>query len=82
MPKTKKPPSKSAIVTRLLAREKGASIVEMANATGWQDHSIRAFLTGIRRKHTLTKEERSDGVTSYRLIGLVTPDSAAAEPSS
>ena len=82
MPKPKKPPSKSATVTKLLAREKGASIAEIAKATGWKDHSIRAFLTGVRRKQTLTKEERSDGVTSYRLIGLITPDSAAAEQTS
>ncbi len=81
MPRTKKPPSKSAIVTKLLAREKGASIAEMAKATGWKDHSIRAFLTGVRRKQTLTKEERSDGVTSYRLIE-VAPEPAAAEPTS
>ncbi len=79
MPKTKKPPSKSAIVTKLLAREKGASMAEMAKATGWKDHSIRAFLTGVRKKQALVKEERSDGVTSYRLIELITPDSAAAE---
>lgn len=79
MPKNRKPPSKSAIVAKLLAREKGASIAEMTKATGWQDHSIRAYLTGVRRKHTLTKEERSDGTTRYRLI-KVAPEPAAAEP--
>ena len=80
MSKTKKPASKLAIVTKLLAREKGASLAEMARATGWKDHSIRAFLTGVRKKLSLVKEERSDGVTSYRLIELVAPEPTADEP--
>lgn len=78
MPKNRKPPAKSVIVTKLLGREKGASIAELAKATGWKDHSIRAFLTGVRRKQTLTKEERSDRTTSYRLIE-VAPEPVAAE---
>ena len=67
MPKSTKPQSKSAIVTKMLSRERGASIAEIAKATGWKDHSIRAFLTGVRKKATLTKEERSDGNAAYRL---------------
>lgn len=68
MPKSKAPPTKSAMVTKLLSRERGASIAEMAKATGWKDHSVRAFLTGVRKKVELSKEERGDGITAYRLI--------------
>lgn len=79
MTKTKKPQSKSTIVTKLLSREKGASVAEMAKATGWKDHSVRAFLTGVRKKHTLTREERSDGVTAYRLAVVDSAEPAASE---
>lgn len=77
MTKTKKPQSKSAIVTKLLSREKGASIAEMAKSTEWKDHSVRAFLTGLRKKHTLMKEQRSDGVTAYRLVAIDLPEPEA-----
>ena len=59
--------SKAAIVSRLLSREKGATIDEMAKATSWQLHSCRAFLTGLRKKgHAITREDR-DGKTVYRM---------------
>jgi hypothetical protein len=77
MTKTKKPQSKLAIVTKLLSREKGASIAEMAKATNWKDHSVRAFLTGVRKKQPLTKEERGDGVSAYRLAAKGSPEPAA-----
>ena len=49
------------------AREKGATVLEMSKATGWQPHSCRAFLTGLRKKFTVLKEQRSDGKLAYRL---------------
>jgi hypothetical protein len=67
MAKSGKPQLKSAIVTRMLGRERGASIGELAKATGWQDPSVRAFLTGVRKQAELIKEERADGLTAYRL---------------
>lgn len=88
MPKLKKPLPKSVIVQKLLSRERGASVIEIAKATGWKDHSVRAFLAGVRKKQTLIKEERSDGVTVYRLTGadmsesasIKSPSVAIAEP--
>lgn len=70
MPKSKKPPTKSTIVTKLLSRDRGASIAEIAKATSWKDHSVRAFLSGVRKKADLIKEERGDGVTIYRLAAI------------
>lgn len=61
------PRAKSATVTRMLSREKGATLSEIAKATEWQPHSCRAFLTGVRKKSQLIKEERPDGSTSYRI---------------
>lgn len=59
--------TKSATVTRLLSREKGATLGEIAKVTHWKPHSCRAFLTGIRKKAQLLREERADGATSYRM---------------
>jgi hypothetical protein len=64
-------PPKSAIVLKLLSRTRGA-------ATGWQPHSVRAFLSGRRKAGlTLVKEERKTGETSYRAVAAAKP---VAEP--
>ena len=62
-----KAPTKAAMVTRILLRDKGATVLEMSKATGWQPHSCRAFLTGLRKKFTVLKELRGDGKLAYRL---------------
>lgn len=72
-----KPRTKSATVTRLLSREKGATLDEIAKATDWKPHSCRAFLTGIRKRARLLRQERPDGATSYRLVQEPTSGSAS-----
>ena len=67
MPKQTKTQPKSVTVTRMLARGNGATIAEIIKLTGWKEHSCRAFLTGVRKKSTLLKEQRPDGKTAYRL---------------
>ena len=60
--------SKIATVIGLLAREQGATLAEMVEATGWLPHTTRAALTGLKKKgHTLTKDKRGD-VTCYRIV--------------
>ncbi len=62
-------PSKLAIVTKLLSRPRGASVGDINKVTGWQAHSIRSFLTGLRKKGiVLAREQRRDGVTGYRIV--------------
>lgn len=63
----KRATTKAAMVTKILSREKGATLLEMSKATGWQQHSCRAFLTGLRKKGDILKEQRSDGQLSYRI---------------
>ncbi len=61
-------PTKTVIVTKLLSRPRGASLGDITSVTGWQAHSIRAFLTGLRKKGvSLEREQRKDGATSYRI---------------
>jgi hypothetical protein len=52
-----------------LSRARGATVAEVQTATGWQSHSVRAYLSGLRKGgRTLDKEERKSGETSYRLV--------------
>ncbi len=60
--------TKAATVTKLLSRNRGATLAEIMTATKWQPHSARAFLSGLRKKgKVLIKEARKDGETSYRM---------------
>lgn len=78
-PSKKAPATKSATVCRLLARPRGATVPELMTATGWQNHSVRAFFTGLRKKgHSLTREERTSGDLAYRLVEAVPTEQAAA----
>lgn len=44
------PKSKLQILLDLLQREDGATIFEMAEATGWQFHSVRGAMAGSIKK--------------------------------
>lgn len=63
--KTKKAPtneSKTAAVLALLRRKQGATMPELIEATGWQVHSVRGFLSGtIRKKMGLAVESSKEG---------------------
>ena len=55
--------SKQATLITLLERSCGATIDEMAKATGWQLHSIRGMISGVLKKRmglsiASEKEER------------------------
>src|SRR5580700_8718643 len=45
-------PSKKASILALLQRPQGAAIGDLTEATGWQVHSVRAALTGLRKEGT------------------------------
>jgi Fic family protein len=55
--------SKQATMIKLLNRPGGATIDEMAKATGWQRHSVRGVMSGVLKKRlelsiASEKEER------------------------
>jgi DNA-binding IclR family transcriptional regulator len=73
--------SKSATVIKLLSRAKGASVAELMAVTNWQPHSVRAFLSGLRKKgNVLTRDQRKNGEQAYRIAEAVTASASTAAP--
>ena len=60
--------SKAAILLEMLQRKDGATLDEMTERTGWQSHTVRAAMTGLRKKgHVI--EKRAVGNTTAWFIG-------------
>lgn len=57
------------MVIVLLRRGDGATLEELNTATGWQPHSTRAALTGLRKKGHVIEKSKRDVVTCYRITG-------------
>jgi hypothetical protein len=71
--------SKSTQVIKLLSRGRGATSNEIVEATGWQRHTVRAFLSRLRKKGTtLIRESRKSGEPAYR---IAVADSAVPDAS-
>ncbi|MEO7653185.1 MAG: DUF3489 domain-containing protein, partial [Bryobacteraceae bacterium] len=60
--------SKKATVLSLVQRRGGATLAEIMEATGWQKHSVRGFISGMLGKKmglTVTSAKRDDGERTY-----------------
>ncbi len=64
-PKSK---TKKARILSLLKRKSGATIEQIAKATGWQAHTVRAALTRLRQAGTPIERVRGNKVSRYHLI--------------
>ena len=62
--------SKSATVIALLQRTDGATLPELIAATGWLPHTMRAALTGLRKKGYAINKSKRDGATCYRIVSV------------
>ena len=63
--------TKANTILKLLRRPKGASLSELATATGWQNHSVRGFLSGTVRKRmqlNVASETSNNGTRRYRIV--------------
>lgn len=59
--------AKREVVIALLRREQGATMAELMVATGWQPHSTRAVITGLRKDgHDIACVKRS-GPSYYKI---------------
>lgn len=66
-PARPRPGSKIETVLALLGQEEGASPAELIDATGWLPHTMRAALTGLRKKgHGIERGKRGE-LAVYRL---------------
>lgn len=64
--------TKAAILRRLLARKAGADLAALQSATGWQPHSVRAGLSGLRKAGYIidrTEATKPGSTATYRTIG-------------
>jgi len=62
-----KPRTKPDTILQLVQRTSGASMPALQKATGWQAHSIRAALSGLRKKgHAIENSKDAKGSTVYR----------------
>jgi hypothetical protein len=60
--------SKKAAILALLERPDGAAIADLTGATGWQVHSVRAALTGLRKEgREVLRDKDKAGVARYRV---------------
>ncbi len=72
--------SKQALVIGLLQRPEGATIAQIVEATGWQQHTVRGTLAGTLKKRlglTITSTKETGGQRVYR-IDPVSPDGESA----
>ena len=61
---------KKTLIANLLRRQHGASVCELQAATGWQSHSIRAAMTGLRKAGgDITRSKDDSGTSLFRLTG-------------
>lgn len=63
--------SKIAVVLELLQRPAGASLDELQAATQWLPHTIRAALTGLRKRGHVVELRRGDGDRAAYHAGAV-----------
>src|SRR5262245_18121362 len=75
--------SKQARVLALLCGRSGATIATVTHSTGWQPHTVRAFLADVVRKKLglRLESEKTDGERVYRIVAGKASGDATSAPS-
>src|SRR5262249_39920480 len=75
--------SKQAWVLALLCGRSGATIATVTRSTGWQPHTVRAFLAAVVRKRLglRLESEKTDGERVYRIVAGKASGDATSVPS-
>jgi len=73
-----RPKTKQAVAISMLRSKGGASVPSLMKATGWQQHSVRGFLSGVVRKRLGLALESANSAAGrrYRIV-----DRHGAKPS-
>lgn len=62
--------TKQALLIAMLQRAGGATVAELMAATGWLSHTVRAALTGLRKRGLgIERSKGDDLVTRYSVAG-------------
>jgi hypothetical protein len=72
-PRTPREGTKQQAVLALLRREDGATVAQIAEATGWAGHTVRGFLAGLKKKGI--------EVTTLERVRMVGPNREGAKGS-
>lgn len=62
--------TKRSLVLGMLRRQDGASLAAIADATGWQVHTVRAALTGLRKRGHAVERAVLDGESRYSIAAV------------
>ena len=68
LPPSLKQPSKQDKLAAMLVRDEGATLDAMVEATGWLKHTVRAALTGLKKKGFAVSSDKVDGLRAYRAV--------------
>ena len=85
MPVRTRADSKQALVIGLLQRTEGATIAQIMEATGWQQHTVRGTLAGTLKKRlglTITSAKEAGGQRVYRIESTASANATATTPES
>ena len=70
--------SKSALLVKMLSAKDGVTLQALEDATGWLPHTMRAALTGLRKRGFVLARDRQPGKHSiYRIADHATSAAAA-----
>ena len=61
--------TKAALLMDLLSRKGGATLDDLTRATAWLPHTVRAALSGLRKKGHAIASEKINGVRAWRIAG-------------
>jgi DNA-binding transcriptional regulator PaaX len=60
--------TKATLMREMLEGEGGASLDDLCKATGWQPHTVRAALSGLRKAgHAIDRTRDDAGKSIYRV---------------
>lgn len=76
MPARPRKPGKLDLIAQMLAAPAGATLEDLTVATGWQPHSVRAGLTGLRKQGHMIERSNVEGAARFAIT--VQPTAATA----
>ena len=65
-----KRPTKHSLMLNHLLGDGGVPLAAIVTATGWQAHTVRAALTGLRKQGHTIERSKTDGQTRYAITAV------------